>query len=129
MTEIDLPWPPSANTYYRHVGPRVLISAKGRRYRNTVIKLVGGKGIDFGAEDIRVEIDAFAPDRRWRDSDNIEKAVFDSMEKAKLFKNDRQIREHETKMKVVIPGGALIIRIYNLEAYHAAKSKNNFNKR
>ena len=29
--ELELPWPPSVNHYYRHVGPRVLISRDGRK--------------------------------------------------------------------------------------------------
>jgi crossover junction endodeoxyribonuclease RusA len=33
---IKLPWPPSDNHYYRHVGPKVLISRDGRAYRARV---------------------------------------------------------------------------------------------
>ena len=35
--EFELPWPPSVNHYYRHVGPRVLISRDGRKYRDNVV--------------------------------------------------------------------------------------------
>ena len=35
--EFELPWPPSVNHYYRHVGPRVLISRDGRKYRERVV--------------------------------------------------------------------------------------------
>lgn len=38
MTGIVLPWPPSNNTYYRRVGAKTLISAKGRDYCAAVIK-------------------------------------------------------------------------------------------
>ena len=34
--EFELPWPPSVNHYYRHVGHRVLISRDGRHYRENV---------------------------------------------------------------------------------------------
>nr|DAH86622.1 MAG TPA: endodeoxyribonuclease RUS [Caudoviricetes sp.] len=38
--EFELPWPPSVNHYYRHVGPRVLISRDGRKYREIVAGIV-----------------------------------------------------------------------------------------
>jgi crossover junction endodeoxyribonuclease RusA len=36
MIEITLPWPPSVNTYWRNFDGRMIISAKGREYRETV---------------------------------------------------------------------------------------------
>ena len=39
MTELllDLPFPPSLNTYYRNVHGRTLLSAKGREYKQDVL--------------------------------------------------------------------------------------------
>ena len=36
MIEITLPWPPSVNTYWRNFDGRMIISARGREYRETV---------------------------------------------------------------------------------------------
>ena len=42
--EMLLPFPPSANHYWRHVGPRTLISREGRTFRTNVCALLGGGG-------------------------------------------------------------------------------------
>jgi crossover junction endodeoxyribonuclease RusA len=42
---IVLPWPPSANTYYRRVGAKTLISAKGRSYCKDVTALCQSAGV------------------------------------------------------------------------------------
>ena len=42
MTEFEIPFPPSLNHYYRHVGPRVLSSREGRSYRSRVMAMLAG---------------------------------------------------------------------------------------
>ena len=37
---LSLPWPPSVNVYWRHVGAKVLISAEGRAYAKSVYERV-----------------------------------------------------------------------------------------
>ena len=66
---ITLPWPPSINHYYRHVGYRTLISREGRAFRTNVCALLGGGGPrkpPMGGR-IALAMDAFPPDRRRRD--------------------------------------------------------------
>ncbi|MBI2930977.1 MAG: hypothetical protein HYY16_04950, partial [Planctomycetes bacterium] len=46
MIELELPFPPSVNHYYRHVGPRTLISREGRRFREEVCALLAAAGVD-----------------------------------------------------------------------------------
>ena len=65
----DLPWPPSVNNYYRHVGPRVLISRAGRRYRSMVVSRLGGLKKLSGRLSLYAEL--YPPDRRRRDIDNV----------------------------------------------------------
>ena len=38
-----LPFPPSINRYYRHVGYRTLLSREGREYREIVCSLLAGR--------------------------------------------------------------------------------------
>ena len=38
-----LPFPPSVNRYYRHVGYRTLLSREGREYRAMVLSLLAGR--------------------------------------------------------------------------------------
>src|SRR5574344_730625 len=65
----ELPWPPSLNRYYRHVGPRVLISREGRQYRMKTVSRLGGAFPKFTAS-VRLKAELFPPDKRRRDIDN-----------------------------------------------------------
>lgn len=38
MITLELPWAPTANTYYRRVGNKTLISRAGREYRKQIGK-------------------------------------------------------------------------------------------
>ncbi len=90
--KIELPWPPSVNTYWRNVGGKVLISKKGRAYRKTVSELAFiGRWQPFESARLGVAIVAFPPDKRKRDLDNLPKAVFDSLQHAGVYDDDEQI--------------------------------------
>ncbi len=70
-SRLTLPYPPTINTYWRHVGPRVLISREGRTFRANVCALLAGGGPrkpPAGGR-IALALDAFPPDRRRRDLD------------------------------------------------------------
>ncbi len=88
---VQLPWPPSVNHYWRHVGNRTLISREGRAYHQSVAAACATVGHVVGR--ISVTIAAHPPDRRGRDLDNLLKAILDSLQKAGLFENDAQIDE------------------------------------
>ena len=69
--ELELPWPPSVNHYYRHVGPRVLISRDGRKYRELVTALVNRNGFRPFPGRISLRAEFYPPDWRRRDLDNV----------------------------------------------------------
>jgi len=112
-----LPWPPSVNHYWRHVGRRVLISREGRTFRRNVCALLGGGG---GARKppaggrIALCMDAFPPDRRRRDLDNLQKATCDSLAHAGVYEDDSQIDYLGARRCKPVPGGKLIIRVHEL---------------
>lgn len=89
MRFITLPFPPSVNHYYRHVGPRTLISRDGREYRKAVCAMLGSVPPFTGR--IALAMDAFPPDRRRRDLDNLNKSVQDSLQHAGVYEDDSQI--------------------------------------
>lgn len=94
MIRVDLPWPPSVNRYWRSVNGRVLIAAAGRRYRadvELVMRLAGRIGI--GDSPVIVSIQAFYPDARRRDIDNILKAPLDALTHAGMWDDDSQVEE------------------------------------
>ena len=108
--EIELPWPPSVNTYYRTHRGRMLLSEKGRKYKKHV-KSLWALLPKFGDLRLMVEIYAFPPDRRKRDIDNIIKPVLDALEGAGVYDNDSQIDSLSIRRKGVVKGGSLLVTI------------------
>jgi crossover junction endodeoxyribonuclease RusA len=91
---LQLPYPPSANRYYRRVGSKTLISAEGRAYRLAVVAVVaraGWKRSDRLQGRLAVQVEMMAQDRRKRDLDNICKATLDALTHASVWADDGQI--------------------------------------
>lgn len=89
---IELPWPPSINCYWRRNGSRYFISKEGQNYRELVIYSCFQYRNIFNNEDrLALEIDAYPPDKRRRDLDNILKSLGDSLQHAGVYQDDNQI--------------------------------------
>ena len=73
MIELELPFPPSVNHYYRRVGPRTLISREGRRFREEVCAHLAAMGVGPLTGRLQVEIEVYPPDRRRRDLYNLQR--------------------------------------------------------
>jgi crossover junction endodeoxyribonuclease RusA len=115
MIEITLPWPPSVNTYWRNFDGRMIISAKGREYRETVgDQMILQKQIKHFTGRLRVDIEAFRPDKRRRDLDNLLKATLDGLAHAGVYEDDSQIIDLRIYWAKDI-GGMLKIKIEELE--------------
>ena len=92
--DITVPWPPSVNQYWRQYQGRMLISAQGRKYREAIIQQVWLEGkIKRITGDLKVTIEAFRPDERRRDLDNLLKSTLDALAHAGLYEDDSQIRD------------------------------------
>jgi crossover junction endodeoxyribonuclease RusA len=92
--DITVPWPPSVNQYWRQFQGRMLISAQGRKYREAIIQQVWLEGkIKRITGDLKVTIEAFRPDERRRDLDNLLKSTLDALAHAGLYEDDSQIRD------------------------------------
>lgn len=108
---LTLPWPPSANSYWRHptkgaLAGRHLISQEGRAYREAVaLNVIDQKGrVAALACPLAVEIEVFMPDRRRRDLDNLLKALLDSLTHAGVWMDDSQIHDLRIKRAPTIAG-------------------------
>lgn len=94
QVEVTLPWPPSVNTYWRVFNGRAILSEAGRKYRKAVAEqvLIQRAAKHFN-KPVIVMIEAFRPDNRRRDLDNLLKAVLDGLAHAGVFEDDSLIHD------------------------------------
>ena len=112
----DLPWPPSVNRYYRHVGFRVLVSSEGRKYRMMAVSRLGG-AFPKQAGRLRLTAELYPPDNRRRDIDNILKCLLDSLQAAGLYVDDSQVKSLRLDMRdPVPPEGFIHVQLETLPA-------------
>ena len=111
MIQLELPYPPSINHYWRRVGPRTIISRGGRQFRQNVLVALTAMGIKPLAGRLAVEIEVYPPDARRRDIDNVQKALLDALQHARVYNDDSQIVWLLTKRAKIVRGGKVIVRI------------------
>jgi crossover junction endodeoxyribonuclease RusA len=118
--ELTLPFPPSVNHYYRTFHGRTLISRAGREYRRVICGLLartpGLGGSDWvrkppGGGRIALAMDAFPPDRRRRDLDNLLKSTQDSLAHAGVYQDDSQIDLLLVTRREPVPEGRILVRL------------------
>lgn len=98
MIVVELPWPPTVNTYWRRFGDRYFISKQGKQFRrDTIYTCINYKGMFCNNERVKLVVEAYPPDNRRRDIDNILKVICDSLEAAQVFDDDSQIDEIHIK--------------------------------
>ena len=133
---IELPWPPSANQYTRHVqitisracpyckrcgtSVRALLSRDGRQYLKDVDRILRGLGHRPMHGPLAVHITLCPPDRRSIDTDNRQKPLLDALKRrpkdedqtAWIFAtDDSQVIDLHTVKAGVVPGGKCIVTI------------------
>jgi crossover junction endodeoxyribonuclease RusA len=117
MTTLNLPYPPSANSYWRHpdrgaLAGKHLLSENGRKYRRAVSLIVGAARARLGlAVPVRMVVTAHMPDRRKRDLDNLLKGLLDALQYAGVYESDSQIDDLRIMRGPVIKGGSVIVQI------------------
>ena len=111
MIELELPFPPSVNHYYRRVGPRTLISREGRAYRDTVVSTLADLGVKAMEGPLEVEVDLYPPDRRRRDADNSLKSLLDALQHGGAYGDDSQIVKIVVEKRKPVQGGKCLVCI------------------
>ena len=117
-----LPFPPSANTYYRSIrmgqSCRVLISKRGREYKQEVVDLIASMTEQDTfpiSSRVGMSVMLHAPNRRRYDLDNRAKALCDAIEDAGIFAiGDEQIDALTLRRGEIIKGGRAVVHLYEL---------------
>lgn len=110
---LEIPWPPSVNHYWRHTARGAFLTPKARRYRTdvqaSVMNQLGSPGVMSGR--LRVSIVARAPDRRIRDLDNLLKGSLDALDHAGVYGDDSQIHHLTIRWGDPIKLGLLLVSV------------------
>lgn len=87
----------------------MFIGSKGRLFRRSVdILAYPYKGIFKPTERLSLIIEAYPPDKRKRDIDNIIKSLMDSLQHAGLFEDDNQIDFLQVERKMPLLGKVIV---------------------
>ena len=111
---ITLPYPPSVNHYWRHIGTKVLVSREGREFRETVGLACRVLRVQQATGDLSIEIEVYPPDRRRRDLDNILKGLLDALQHGGAYEDDSQIVKLTVIKRAVTSGGRVVVLIEEL---------------
>ena len=110
--QLLLPYPPSANKYWRHVGAKVLISREGRAFRADVSRVEVPKRM---VGRLSVTLEVHPPDRRRRDLDNVCKSTLDALQYAGAYIDDSQIDRLLVIRRQCCDGGKLVVTLEEME--------------
>lgn len=108
---LELPFPPTVNTYWRRVGGKTLISQKGRVYAAQVAWMTRRAARFPAGKRAAVVVEAYMPDKRNRDLDNLFKALLDSLVKAGVLVDDSVIDDLRIVRKGVVSDGKVLVSI------------------
>jgi Holliday junction resolvase RusA-like endonuclease len=109
--EVELPYPPSINHYWRRVGQRILISREGRRFRQRVVAILAALRVQPLTGPLAVEVEVHPPDQRRRDIDNVQKALLDALQQGGAYLDDSQIVRLSIVKRKPVGTGKTLVRI------------------
>ena len=112
---LELPFPPTVNTYWRRVGGKTLISQKGRAYAEQVLWMTRRTARFPEGKRAAVVVEAYMPDKRNRDLDNLFKALLDSLVKAGVLVDDSVIDDLRIIRSGIIKDGKVLVSIDEVE--------------
>lgn len=111
MLELELPYPPSINHYWRRMRNRTVISKEGKQFRADVVALLNAGKTRPIAGPLKVEVELFPPDRRRRDVDNTLKSLLDALQHGGAYEDDGQIDDLRIHRREVVAGGYVRVRV------------------
>ena len=117
MIVLELPFPPSVNTYYRRGAHATYMSKAGREYKQAVAEYIAsGDFPKMGDKRLCVSMVIRPRDKRVFDIDNRIKSVLDSLQDAGLFDDDSQVDELSIyRGSQIVPGGSIKVMIEEIK--------------
>ena len=123
MLFLNLPFPPSMNTYWRNFRGRTILSPAGREFKAAVADYVVEYRVPkLGDSKLRISMVLFPRDKRKIDIDNRIKAVLDALQDAGVFNDDFQVDELSIVRGKPIKGGAIRVMIEQIETSDSSES-------
>lgn len=121
-----LPYPPSVNAIYKKINGKIskrtgkrsthALDDRVEAYRWEVIAAIGKAHIEINGR-LKVQIDAFMPDKRVRDIDNIAKCVLDALTHAGVWKDDGLIDDLRIIRRGIDAGGSVLVTVSEIIEY------------
>lgn len=112
MIKLDIPYPPSVNTYWGFQGHRRFLTKTANAFKARISELVIENQVPkLGDARIELTITLYPPDKRKRDIDNVLKCCIDSLCQAGVFDDDSQIDVLLVLRGEIVKGGKAKINI------------------
>lgn len=108
---LDLPLPPTINSYYQYRGFRRFVGPEGKKFKADVAQIIGNIQIRFGSARLALIINLHFRDKRRQDISNRIKALEDALCQAGLFDDDSQIDEEHIYRSSIIKEGKARVEI------------------
>lgn len=119
MLVLNLPLPPSVNSYRTIFRGRMGISKAGRAFKEQVSDYVAEYRVPkLGAARLEMKVVLYPRDRRKQDIDNRIKALWDALTDAGVFDDDEQVDVLMVERGEIKKGGGCLIMIEELDAKH-----------
>lgn len=119
---LQLPFPPSTNSNWRHVGNKTLLSEKAKKYRKAVtdaVTLRGRAGLPLTGP-LAIDALLLPPNKARRDLDNFDgKCLWDALRHAGVIEDDSQFVQRTSAWGKLQKGGLVIVKISQVEAAYA----------
>ena len=111
--ELELPWPPSVNGYWRNFRGRQIISKRGREYRVAAIARLTELGLSNEnlSGRLKLSVDLHPPTLRRYDVDNFFKAFMDALSHANFWLDDEQVDILRAAKCAKVKGGKIKIKV------------------